>query len=114
MYWSVALARCDCPTVEDREGGGLLLRWEDARRVLQAVIAPGRPVLYRLAVLGQENAATWNQVGPADQTDAVFFRLGRYMSGAKESACFPKDTPRSAAGGEEAPCPHDRSTSPTA
>jgi hypothetical protein len=80
VYWAVAADRCDCPTVAALDGGGIALTWEYLKRALCVRVEAGRAVRYRLAVVGQEDRASWTEVADRDAIDSTFFRLGRYVA----------------------------------
>jgi hypothetical protein len=95
VYWAVAAARCDCPTVA-AEGGGLTLTWEYLKRTLAVRVEAGGAVRYRLAVVGQEDRAAWTEVTDRDALDSTFFRLGRYVAAVPKAhghAGTPGDDP---------------------
>ena len=80
VYWAVAAARCDCPTAVALDGGGVELTWEYLKRALCVCVDAAGAVRYRLAVVGQEDRASWTEVADHDTIESTFFKLGRYVA----------------------------------
>jgi hypothetical protein len=86
VYWAVAAARSDCPDVKDM-GGGLGLLWKNQGRSLLVQVLPGVPVQYSWGPDGPERPKL-QTVENHDLLEETFFKLGRYVSGRKESDCL--------------------------
>lgn len=85
IYWAVAAARSDCPDVKDMEGGiGIL--WTNQGRSLFVKILPGAMVQFSMGSDSGDPMPLQTVVNH-EQLEETFFKLGRYVSGRKESEC---------------------------
>ena len=87
-YWAVARAKCDCPDVKDMEGGVGVL-WNNQGRTLFVKILPDSMVNFSIGA-DSSGPLPLQTVVNHELLEDTFFKLGRYVSGRKESECFPR------------------------
>lgn len=86
VFTSVGFAKSDCPEVWYDNDRGIKLLWCEEDRFLHVKILKDKTVFYYVATSKQETPI-WMKVSNSANVEEVLFKLGRYITGSKETDC---------------------------
>ena len=85
VFTAVGHSHCDCPEVW-LHNAGLILMWHESGRYLYVKVLPGEAVAFQITDK-YEMPTKWQVITARETTEEVLFKMGRYITGKKESEC---------------------------